>query len=160
MSEAKSRNPVEWNGILDPEHIEAGAPPPLLRTGIRIYSWRYQILKRWLDLVGASIILAVVAVPGLLIAAAILLTSPGPIFYRETRIGRSGRPFRIWKFRTMANKMVWKEVPLHGQVPELRRWQSSVVAKNDLRPSLVGVVTDSFFDGITGAALFGKVRRT
>jgi len=40
--------------------------------------------------------------PALLIAAAIALTSKGPIFYRELRIGRGGRPFRIWKFRSMS----------------------------------------------------------
>jgi lipopolysaccharide/colanic/teichoic acid biosynthesis glycosyltransferase len=32
---------------------------------------------------------------------AIVLTTPGPLFYREERIGRNGVPFRIWKFRTM-----------------------------------------------------------
>jgi lipopolysaccharide/colanic/teichoic acid biosynthesis glycosyltransferase len=36
-----------------------------------------------------------------LIAAAILLTSRGPVFYREERIGRDGQLFRIWKFRSM-----------------------------------------------------------
>ena len=41
------------------------------------------------------------AIPGLLIAVAISLTSKGPVFYREERIGRNGRPFRIWKFRSM-----------------------------------------------------------
>jgi lipopolysaccharide/colanic/teichoic acid biosynthesis glycosyltransferase len=41
------------------------------------------------------------SIVGLLIAAAILLTSKGPVFYREERIGRDWRPFRIWKFRSM-----------------------------------------------------------
>ena len=44
--------------------------------------------------------------PGFLIAAAIALTSKGPIFYREVRNGRNGRPFRIWKFRSMETKNV------------------------------------------------------
>jgi lipopolysaccharide/colanic/teichoic acid biosynthesis glycosyltransferase len=35
------------------------------------------------------------------IAIAIKLDSPGPVFFRQTRIGRDGRPFRIFKFRTM-----------------------------------------------------------
>ena len=34
-------------------------------------------------------------------ALAIKLTSPGPVFYRQTRVGRNGRPFTLWKFRTM-----------------------------------------------------------
>lgn len=57
--------------------------------------------KRAVDLA----IVAVVAVPsvlvGLLCAAAIRLTSPGPVFFRQERIGMGGRPFRVWKFRTM-----------------------------------------------------------
>jgi len=35
-------------------------------------------------------------------ALAIKLSSPGPVFYRQTRIGLNGRPFTLWKFRTMA----------------------------------------------------------
>ena len=45
--------------------------------------------------------IAVFLVPGTLIALAILLTSPYPVFYSEERIGRGGVPFRIWKFRSM-----------------------------------------------------------
>jgi lipopolysaccharide/colanic/teichoic acid biosynthesis glycosyltransferase len=40
-------------------------------------------------------------IPGIVIACAIVATSSGPVFYREQRIGRSGRLFRIWKFRSM-----------------------------------------------------------
>lgn len=59
--------------------------------------------KRVLDLT----VLAMVAVPSLLIgamcAAAIRVTSPGPVFFRQERIGLDGRPFRVWKFRTMVD---------------------------------------------------------
>ena len=37
----------------------------------------------------------------LLIALAIVVDDPGPVFYRQVRVGRGGRPFRIFKFRTM-----------------------------------------------------------
>ena len=59
--------------------------------------------KRLLDLA----VLAVVALPalavGVVCAAAVKLTSPGPVFFRQERIGRDGRPFRVWKFRTMVH---------------------------------------------------------
>lgn len=64
-------------------------------------SWRYRYMKRAIDLSLAPIMMILIAVPGLLIACAIFLTSKGPIFYCEERIGRFRRPFRIWKFRSM-----------------------------------------------------------
>lgn len=64
-------------------------------------SGRYRYAKRAVDIVGASAMFLVSLIPGLLIAAAICLTSDGPVFYREERIGRGGRLFRIWKFRSM-----------------------------------------------------------
>ena len=63
--------------------------------------WRYQYLKRMIDTLGALILILAFAVPGVLIVAAVVLSSPGPVFYREERIGRGGKPFRIWKFRSM-----------------------------------------------------------
>jgi lipopolysaccharide/colanic/teichoic acid biosynthesis glycosyltransferase len=57
--------------------------------------------KRWLDLGLAALLLALAA-PALLAASlAALLLDGRPVFYRQTRIGRHGRPFAIIKFRTM-----------------------------------------------------------
>jgi lipopolysaccharide/colanic/teichoic acid biosynthesis glycosyltransferase len=64
-------------------------------------SWRYRYVKRAFDVTFSLIMIAAFALPGLVIAALILMTSSGPIFYRESRIGRNGRLFRIWKFRSM-----------------------------------------------------------
>jgi lipopolysaccharide/colanic/teichoic acid biosynthesis glycosyltransferase len=57
--------------------------------------------KRLFDLVTAALGLALLALPGLLLALAIKLDSPGPVFFRQERVGRFGRLFRIHKFRTM-----------------------------------------------------------
>jgi len=67
-------------------------------------SWRYRVLKRAIDLSLATMMLALSFVPCTFIALAIVLSSRGPVFYRETRIGRSGRPFQIWKFRSMRSR--------------------------------------------------------
>lgn len=64
-------------------------------------SWRYRYVKRAVDIVCSMMLIAAFAVPGLLIAAVIVATSRGPVFYRELRIGQNGRLFRIWKFRSM-----------------------------------------------------------
>ena len=56
---------------------------------------------RAFDVVGALLALPVAAALGAVFALAVLLDSPGPIFYRSRRIGRGGRPFEMLKFRTM-----------------------------------------------------------
>ncbi len=71
------------------------------RAVAAVNSWHYQYIKRALDLICALIMIVAFVIPGLVIAAAIVMDSDGPVFYREQRIGRDGRLFRIWKFRSM-----------------------------------------------------------
>lgn len=54
------------------------------------------------DVLGALAALVLLAPVLLLTALAVKLDSPGPVFFRQERVGRHGRPFRIHKFRTMA----------------------------------------------------------
>lgn len=58
-------------------------------------------LKRLLDLVVALIGLAVALPIGCAAAAAIRLDSRGPVFFHQERVGRHGRTYRLWKFRSM-----------------------------------------------------------
>jgi exopolysaccharide biosynthesis polyprenyl glycosylphosphotransferase len=57
--------------------------------------------KRAFDVVASSLLLLLTAPVSLACAAAVKLTSPGPVFFRQVRIGIGGRPFEILKFRTM-----------------------------------------------------------
>jgi lipopolysaccharide/colanic/teichoic acid biosynthesis glycosyltransferase len=57
--------------------------------------------KRLFDLLGALAGLLLLAPVGLLIALAVKLDSPGPVFFRQSRVGRHGKLFLIHKFRTM-----------------------------------------------------------
>jgi exopolysaccharide biosynthesis polyprenyl glycosylphosphotransferase len=80
--------------------------------GVRPLDTSYAIIKRTIDATAAAVI-ALVMLPILpLVALAIKLDSPGPIFYSQQRVGLNGRTFRIYKFRTMrqdaeANGAVW-----------------------------------------------------
>ena len=57
--------------------------------------------KRAMDIAISAAALCVLWPVLLLIALAIVVDDPGPVFYRQVRVGRFGKPFRIFKFRTM-----------------------------------------------------------
>jgi len=59
--------------------------------------------KRIFDAAVAILLLALLAVPMLVIAVAVKATSRGPVFFRQVRLGRGGAPFLMWKFRTMVD---------------------------------------------------------
>jgi lipopolysaccharide/colanic/teichoic acid biosynthesis glycosyltransferase len=58
-------------------------------------------VKRGLDLGISAISLFALAIPFAAIALAIKLDGRGPVFFRQERVGKGGRAFRVWKFRTM-----------------------------------------------------------
>lgn len=60
-------------------------------------------VKRAFDVVVAGIMLAVLIIPMGIIAIAIRLDSPGPVFFRQARVTQYGKIFRIYKFRTMVD---------------------------------------------------------
>jgi exopolysaccharide biosynthesis polyprenyl glycosylphosphotransferase len=62
-----------------------------------------RLVKRGFDLCGASFGLLLAAPFMVAIAIAIKLDARGPVFFRQTRVGRDGKHFRIFKFRTMCN---------------------------------------------------------
>jgi exopolysaccharide biosynthesis polyprenyl glycosylphosphotransferase len=62
------------------------------------------LAKRLLDLIVGGFALVFAAIPMLIVAIAIKLDSPGPVLIRQTRIGRRGREFTCYKFRSMHDK--------------------------------------------------------
>ncbi|MBM4264950.1 MAG: undecaprenyl-phosphate glucose phosphotransferase [Deltaproteobacteria bacterium] len=65
-----------------------------------LYGWD-AIVKRTMDIALSTLALAPAALPMMIIALLIKLTSPGPVFYRQERMGLDGRRFVMIKFRTM-----------------------------------------------------------
>lgn len=59
------------------------------------------LIKRNLDLLSSILLLFLLFIPGVVIAILIKVDSSGSVFYRQQRIGRNGRLFSIYKFRTM-----------------------------------------------------------
>ncbi len=65
-----------------------------------VYGWN-AAAKRALDLIGSLVLLSVFGLPMLILAVLVKLTSPGPVLYRQDRMGLGGRPFTMLKFRSM-----------------------------------------------------------
>ena len=61
----------------------------------------FSVYKRVFDFVFAGAALLFLTIPFLIIAALIKYSSKGPVFFRDTRIGKEGKPFKFYKFRTM-----------------------------------------------------------
>jgi len=61
----------------------------------------YRLFKRLSDLLAAAMALLLLAPLLLLLALLVRLDSPGPVLFRQQRVGRGGRPFAILKFRSM-----------------------------------------------------------
>ncbi|MCR4862758.1 MAG: sugar transferase [Ruminococcus sp.] len=85
---------------------------------------RHLALKRGFDVVTASILLMIAAVPMIVIAVMIKLDSKGPVLYRQERVTTYGKRFRIHKFRTM--------------VQNADRVGTAVTVSNDSRITRVG----------------------
>jgi len=91
---------------------------------VMIRDWYRKFGKRILDLCLAVPALIVLAIPFVFIALAIKLDSRGPVFFRQERVGKDGRPFILLKFRTMQQ--------------DSRRGEIDLLAKDDPRITRVG----------------------
>ena len=73
------------------------------------YGLLFTAMKRLFDVVAAAIGLVILSPLMALVALLIKVDSPGPVFFRQHRVGKDFRPFQIYKFRTMVQK-----APLRG----------------------------------------------
>ena len=113
------------------ERVEGRIPVASLKSSWLIYgdgfrqSWLGNTLKGASDLL-ACLILSSISVPVILLTAlAIKLESRGPVFYRQERVGRGGKTFQIYKFRSMSED---------AEPDGVARWASD----NDPRITRVG----------------------
>ncbi|MFN0059671.1 MAG: sugar transferase [Planctomycetota bacterium] len=105
--------PATYDLLIDLSDLAEVGGIPLVMVNERRHRPLYGAAKRVLDVVGALALLSI-AVPILVIAAiCIRLDSRGPACFRQNRVGRDGKTFRIWKLRTM---VVDAEAQLKGLV--------------------------------------------
>lgn len=85
-------------GQVDIEHLSENSLGSLLPN--RAYAWLKSVFER----IAALFAIPVLALPLAIVAIAIKLDSPGPVLFRQPRIGLGGRPFEVIKFRTMVDR--------------------------------------------------------
>lgn len=123
---------IDWNELPDNLRIDEVRPyyDALSRKRLQLG------LKRLIDIGGSLILLILLSPLFLVLAVAIKVDSPGPVFYRQVRVTQYGKEFRIFKFRTMCN--------------EADKVGSAVTTDGDARITRVGrVVRDYRLDEIS-----------
>lgn len=107
----------------------------MVSTGVE---WSRRVVKRSLDILG-SLSLLIVAMPALvLIALAVKASSPGPVIFRHERVGRAGKPFHVWKFRSMRMDISDEEVEAFAETDTERAASLLYKSPNDPRVTPVG----------------------
>ena len=82
-------------------NIETFGNRPVVSYSKTSIDFRQEMVKRAIDIVGSLVGLIITAVVTPFVALAIRIESPGPIFFAQERVGKNGRRFKIYKFRSM-----------------------------------------------------------
>lgn len=98
----------------------------------------YRFVKRAFDIAFSACVIAVGLVPCALLSAAIAADTKGSPIYCQERIGRLGRPFRIYKFRTMVADA--DDVEKHLSPEQLAQWRRERKVDDDPRVTHLGCV--------------------
>lgn len=99
-----------------------------------MHGWQVEV-KRLIDVLGSAIVLVIMLPVFIIVSLAIKLSSAGPVFFVQERVGLGKRRFRVYKFRTMVNGAEKKQAEL-----EALNEQTGAVfkIKNDPRITAVG----------------------
>lgn len=82
-------------------HTQPVAGLPLIHVSTPNLGSGQRLIKRLFDLMGASLLLVILSPLLAAVALAVRVDSPGPIFFKQERVGASGQYFRMYKFRSM-----------------------------------------------------------
>lgn len=96
----------------------------------------YKHMKRILDIIIASIALVILSPIFLIIAILIKLESPGPVFFGHKRMGKNGKEFKLWKFRSMvanAEELIKTFTP-----EQMKEFKENFKLENDPRITKIG----------------------
>jgi exopolysaccharide production protein ExoY len=101
--------------------------------------WSYRVAKRTFDVLLALIISPFLLPLALALVVLVKISSKGPVFYRQRRVGQNGRPFHLYKFRTMFHDSDWLLVSHLAAKPGARReWEQYYKLRVDPRVTRIG----------------------
>ncbi len=89
------------HGIASNKEVEKINNYLVLTSSMNIATPRQLFLKRVMDIAGALVGLVFTLIAFIIFAPIIKIQSPGPVFFTQTRVGRNGRRFKLYKFRSM-----------------------------------------------------------
>ncbi len=96
----------------------------------------YDFIKRFFDILLSLTALVLLSWLFIILALLVKLTSRGPIFYGHLRVGKNGKMFKVWKFRSMAqSKKPLEEIFTKEQLEE---WHKDFKVTNDPRVTKIG----------------------
>lgn len=87
--------------MLSNQSVENFAGYTVLSSCIKMATPRQLFLKRAMDIAGGLIGCIITIIVTIFVAPIIMIQSPGPVFFSQTRVGKNGRKFKIYKFRSM-----------------------------------------------------------
>ncbi|MBU5305032.1 sugar transferase [Eubacterium callanderi] len=87
--------------MLSNQSVENFAGYTVLSSCIKMATPRQLFLKRAMDIAGGLVGCVITLIATIFVAPMILIQSPGPVFFSQTRVGKNGRKFKIYKFRSM-----------------------------------------------------------
>lgn len=94
------------NCIITPDdfgtaYVERFGSYTVLTNSVKMVTYQQMFYKRVLDIIGGIVGCLITLIIFIFIAPIIFIKSPGPIFFKQTRIGRNGKKFKMYKFRSM-----------------------------------------------------------
>ena len=88
-------------GLNSPAYVEAFSGRTVVTTSMKIATPGKMFVKRAMDIVGGLVGIILTGIACIFVVPAIKLADPGPAFFSQERIGKNGRRFKIYKFRSM-----------------------------------------------------------
>ncbi|MGJ9372065.1 sugar transferase [Nesterenkonia sp. CF4.4] len=82
-------------------HSRPVAGLPLMHVETPRYTGLRAAMKRSFDILGSLLIIALLSIPMLVVGLVVKATSPGPVIFKQQRVGLDGKEFKMWKFRSM-----------------------------------------------------------